>query len=236
MKQEMKDLRGKFSPRDFASLRGKQIKKFGQTVWSLPKNGVKKLKSGWGKIKSWAKGEKEQLESYADSERQEYIDKKTDKLDQKITGIEYSADRLQMSAETETEKAKIAPYLEVAQAKIDRLKEKKVKISNRGKGIFALSLFALKKVTTNGVHNAQKKIKTARENAQERREERREAREQTRQEREVERIRRDNQKIASSLEQMQEIMRTLQAQLQYNMERLNNLYQSPVEEQTAPAR
>ena len=158
MKDEKKDLRSNFSPLDLAKLRGKQIKKSGHKIWSIPKLGVKRIKESWHKMKDWAKQKRQDFEEYVSEERNAIIDKKVSKIDDKIDDINNAKDALQSSVQDDKDREEIEPYIQIADEKLKKLESKKVKVSSKGMGVFSLSRLALKKISTKGIHKAQEKL------------------------------------------------------------------------------
>jgi predicted nucleic acid-binding Zn-ribbon protein len=179
-------------------LRRKQIKETGKTIWHLPKQAIDGLKK------------------YGLSEREAAIGKKTDRIDEKIADLQEARANIIEAATSDKEKRKAQAYIQTIDEKIEKLRNKKVKISSRGTGVFALSWYALKKVTKSGVGKAKDRIAAAKTRREERREERTEARAEARQEKDLRKLLANQQKLGMQIENVKQYLEGLIAQYKQN--------------------
>lgn len=150
----------------------KQQLSFGTIIKVSGKRIINMPKRFYEKMKNWYKGKKEALYDYADSERQEEIDKSATRIDSKIEKIDerldskYDVYEKYADSEAFQEKnSKGYDYLEALggtinslEAKKDKLKDKKVKVSSKSYGLFRTSRLALTKLAKAKWNNMQEKI------------------------------------------------------------------------------
>ena len=228
IKEQKKDLRDKYSLKDLASLRFKQIKRTGKKAWLIPRDGIRKLRSWW-------QSRKDKMREYASEEVEAKEAQYQNRYDEKIENIRTKREELRDSLNTIEENglrdnSGMQPYIEVTENKISKLENKEAKIVQagpKGLGVFALSRLALKKLTKEKIEKAQNRIAAMKEKHQRNKADREARRDDKRRRKEIERLLVKKSVYLDFANRVQEQIRDIDS-------RLNDLgYDNEVEEDMA---
>jgi hypothetical protein len=151
----------KVEPKKTDNLHGKFTKKVGGKSFAIPKLGIQRLKTKWNSMK-------QKLTEYTKDEAAGVVASREGKVDEQLKEWRTTRDAARKEARKNPDDKNIQAALDYSRERIEKLKVKRKKISKKGLGVFALSGIAIKKITTQGINNAQEKISNVKQSIAER--------------------------------------------------------------------
>lgn len=148
---------------DLRNLVNKMPKRTGGKPFLVPRLFIEKISNKWRKMKA-------KLEAYVgESSINEQIQSKEEKIDQKINDWEDYKKEVREELKTvisnkedysEQELNNVSAALSYSKNKIETLKQKKVRISQKGLGVFSLSTLAIKKIASDKFYKIKESIES----------------------------------------------------------------------------